>query len=244
MVVFGVDIARMGEDKTVVAVREDTTIVALYKWGSADTMETVGRIHPLLRRHKPDRVVVDLIGIGSGVYDRLREQEQAGEIQARILPFNAGAGCDRTDVTGEMRFANMRAYAWWNLRTLLQPWNPDPLLLPDDNDLIRELTAPKFKQTSGGKILIDSKDDIRKVLGRSTDVADAVVMAFLDLDPSSFEDAYAVYTDAEVKKMQREAYPAAVKQEPTYDEMVVQWRKEEEEKLWKDGTSVHALDWF
>lgn len=243
-IVFGVDVARQGEDMTVVAIREDSTIIHIEKWGQTDTMETVGRIHPLLRRYKPDKVVVDLIGIGSGVFDRLREQQMAGEIQASILPFNASAGCDRTDVTGEMKFANMRSYAWWNMRTLLQPWNPDPVLLPDDNDLIRELTAPKFKHTSGGKIQIESKDDIRKMIGKSTDVADAVIMAFCDLDPSMFEDAYRVYTDSEVREMQHAITPPPEQQEISYAEMQEKWREEEMAKMWEGAMPIMTSNPF
>jgi hypothetical protein len=65
---------------------------------------------------------------------------------------------------------------------------PTELVLPDDGELLGDLTAPTWREVAGGKILIESKADIKKRLGRSTDVGDAVVQAFwedhtaIDLD--------------------------------------------------------------
>jgi len=59
--------------------------------------------------------------------------------------------------------------------------------LPPDDDLIGDLTAPRWKIQSGGKIIIESKDDIKKRLGRSTDTGDSVVMAFsIDANADSY----------------------------------------------------------
>jgi hypothetical protein len=77
-----------------------------------------------------------------------------------------------------MGFANRRAEAWWGLREALDPEYNDDVCLPDDPDLIEELTTPTYRVLTGGKYLIESKDDIRSRLGgRSTDSADAVIMA-------------------------------------------------------------------
>ena len=65
---------------------------------------------------------------------------------------------------------------WWRLREMLEPGSGRNLVLPDDRELLGDLCAPRYKQTTQG-IQIESKDDIRKRLGRSTDCGDALVMA-------------------------------------------------------------------
>jgi hypothetical protein len=115
---------------------------------------------------------VDVIGIGAGVVDRLREQRMAVE------PFNAAEGTTRKDSSGELGFSNVRSQAWWELRELLDPAGGEPVALPPDDMLTGDLTAPHWRVLSGGRIQIESKDDIRKRLGRSTDSGDAVVQAF------------------------------------------------------------------
>ena len=65
------------------------------------------------------------------------------------------------------------------MRDLLDPSADSTVCLPDDDELLGDLTAPSaIEVMSGGKIKVESKDDIRKRIGRSTDKADAVVEAF------------------------------------------------------------------
>ena len=115
---------------------------------------------------------MDAIGIGAGVTDRLRE------LQVPVVGFTASAGTKRTDASGEFTFLNLRAAAWWNMREMLDPARGSTMMLPDDEMLKADLTAPKWKVRSGAKIQIESKDDIRKRLGRSTDSGDATIQAF------------------------------------------------------------------
>lgn len=170
--VLGVDVARGGADRTVFAPRHGHVVLDLVRVegkDSADTMVTASRAGQLL--HPGARAVVDVIGIGAGVHDRL---VQLGH---RSQPFNAGAGTQLVDSTGEFGFANKRAAAWWNLREHLDPARQPTLCLPPDDDLAADLTAPKWKLTTGGRILVEPKDEIRKRLGRSTDDGDAVVQS-------------------------------------------------------------------
>ena len=85
-----------------------------------------------------------------------------------------------TDRTGEFKFTNLRAAAWWRMRELLDPSQPggSDIMLPDSEVLKADLTSPHWKVLSGGSIQVESKDEIRKRLGRSTDEGDAVVMSF------------------------------------------------------------------
>ena len=166
----GVDVARSGTDKTVRAYRREKGVSRLAYTAREDTMQTAGRVLADLRGTTAI-AVVDVIGIGAGVVDRLRE------MGIKVVPHNAAAGSDRLDRSGELGFANLRAEAWWGLREQLDPAYGGELALPHDDQLIGDLTAPTWRVTSGGRIQIESKDDVKKRLGRSTDAADAVVMA-------------------------------------------------------------------
>jgi hypothetical protein len=134
-------------------------------------METTGAVVAAIAGHAA-YAIVDVIGIGAGVVDRMREQ------RLNVQAFNAGEHTDWRDVSRELQFANLRSASWWNLRELLDPAQRHGIALPPDDLLIGDLTAPRWRMTSGGKILLESKDDIRKRIGRSTDDGDAVVMAF------------------------------------------------------------------
>ncbi len=168
--VMGVDVADTGTDRTVFAYRDGPVIYRLESFESGDTMLTADRVEN--RTVKGTRVVVDSIGVGAGVAAKLKRNKTI-----RVQPFVASAGTKRRDKSGEMGFANLRAAAWWNLRELLDPASDVDVVLPDDGELLGDLTAPTWREVAGGKILIESKADIKKRLGRSTDVGDAVVQA-------------------------------------------------------------------
>ena len=167
----GVDVARFGEDRTVLALRVGDVVTELRRSAKEDTMATAGRVRGLLGA-RGGRAIVDVIGVGAGVVDRLREQG------LDVTPFNAAEGTDAKDTSGELGFANRRSAAWWRLRELLDPSGDHALALPPDDTLTGDLTAPTWKPTSGGKVQVEGKDEIRARLGRSTDDGDAVVMAF------------------------------------------------------------------
>jgi hypothetical protein len=172
----GVDIARSDlGDKTVIARRQGETVTQLDRYSIADTMPIVGKVKGILERYTRAYAMVDVIGIGSGPVDRLREMFPGKRIQA----FNASEGTTMKDRGKELEFSNCRSAAWWNMRELLDPAYDSEVALPPCDILTGDLTAPKRgKDTSSGKITVESKKDIRKRLGRSTDDGDAVVMAF------------------------------------------------------------------
>jgi hypothetical protein len=117
--------------------------------------------------------VVDVVGVGSGVVDRLREDG------FEVLAFNGGEQSGRTDITGAFTFKDDRSAAWWHLRELLDPSQKGGarIMLPDDEQLKADLIAPKWKHL-GRRIAVEPKDDIRKRLGRSPDAGDMCVMAW------------------------------------------------------------------
>lgn len=171
-VAHGVDVARKGDDETCAATRVGHVVTDLRKFTQADTMETTGFVTGIQGAHG-GRVIIDSIGIGAGVLDRLRE------LGVPCTGFVASGSAEGIkDKTREFKFLNLRAAAWWRLRELLDPSAGSTVLLPRDEMLLGDLTTPKWKVLSNGKIQVESKEDIRARLGRSTDAGDAVVQCF------------------------------------------------------------------
>lgn len=113
---------------------------------------------------------VDAIGNGAGAVDAL---ELAG---ADLIEIVASEGTRDKDKSNRYGFKNLRAQMWWEFREALL--DPDELVcLPDDRELRVELCAPTYKVVNG-RYQIESKEDIKKRIGRSTDRADAVIMAW------------------------------------------------------------------
>ena len=99
----GVDVARTGEDRTVLALRFGPVITELRRSVKEDTMQTTGRVMGILEADSACTAVVDVIGIGAGVVDRLREQH------ARVVAFNASKGTKLKNSTREFGMANVRS---------------------------------------------------------------------------------------------------------------------------------------
>lgn len=172
---IGCDVGRGGDFTVVSRLHKNNTIKSLERSRSRNLMEITGVLAGILKRHVDCKVVLDIVGIGAGVYDKLREDD---ENELRLIPFNAGTKTELTDESGEIGFADLRSAGWWNLREMLL--DPDvQVALPPDDQLTGDLTAPRHKMTSGGKIKVESKDEIKKRIGRSTDDGDAVMMALI-----------------------------------------------------------------
>ena len=180
----GVDVARFGADRTALALRYGNAISEIRYYTRDETTATTGHVRGILDANRGGHAVVDVVGIGAGVVDQLREAGYA------VSAFSAGSGSVFCDRSGELGFANRRSAAWWNLREMLDPSFGANVALPPDDDLIGDLTAPTYRVTSNGRIAVESKDEIRKRLGRSTDAADCVVQAFSVDEPGEPELAY------------------------------------------------------
>jgi hypothetical protein len=182
---IGVDVARSGKDRSAAAHRMADVVTEIRTWARADTMETTGIVKGVLDAHPDAKAIVDVIGIGAGVYDRLREQG------CKVDPFNAGKKTTRRDATSQFGFVNLRSAAWWNLRELLDPSRGATLALPPDDELLGDLTAVHYKVMSDAKIMVEPKDDIRARIGRSTDKGDTVMQAGWP-QVGSWLDAYGI----------------------------------------------------
>lgn len=169
--VLGVDVARYGEDKTCIAHRYGDVVAQLDRHAKLDTTQTTSLVAAALHRQPKAVAVVDVIGVGAGVVDQCRA------LGLPVRAFNASATTRMRDSTGSWKFRNMRSWAWWNVRELLDPALNSTLALPTDDELAAELTVPTWAPAAGSVLNVEAKDSVRKRLGRSTDSADAVCMA-------------------------------------------------------------------
>ncbi len=118
-------------------------------------------------------VNVDIIGIGSSVYDSAK----ANGVDVKSINFAAGSS--RRDRTGKFKMRNIRAAAYWGMREALDPIKGDDLALPPGRRVLADLCTPRYKVTPQG-IQIESKEDIIKRIGRSPDVGDALVLSLYE----------------------------------------------------------------
>lgn len=126
-----------------------------------------------VRRDNADMSVDLTGGWGTGVKSHL---ENDHSIPCHGIVFSEKAGGRTAD--GKLGFRNLRAEMFWTIRELLDPegGGSEKIALPNDPRLVAELTAPRWKIVDGDKILVESKDDIAKRIGGSTDRADVVAM--------------------------------------------------------------------
>jgi phage terminase large subunit len=165
-VVWGLDVARFGSDKTALCIRKGREIIGKVEtWQGKDTMQVSGIIkakYDKVREYpaeRPAEIMVDSIGIGAGVVDRLREMG----LPARGVNVAESAAVD-------MLYSRLRDELWFRARDF---FDAKDCKIPQDDDLIEELCAVKYAYTSLGKLKAESKDEMKKRGLPSPDLADA-----------------------------------------------------------------------
>lgn len=176
-IILGVDPARGGGDKTGIIDRQSRRLGGhvCKRLDSNDLMATAGEIQREIKRLKPlglRKVVIDVTGLGAGLYDRLRELEGDELIEG----INFGAKAREHE-----KYANRRAEMW----DLKRQWYADEagVQVPDSDEfqgdecsVIRGLGATRF--TSSGQLLLEPKEHIKERLTFSPDLGDASALTF------------------------------------------------------------------
>lgn len=165
--IWGLDVARFGDDRSALAKRRGNVLNEPVKfWQGKDTMQTVNLVHAEYNaaKVKPAFIMVDSIGLGAGVQDRLRELG---------LPSRGIAVSERPSVKG--KHMRLRDELWFTAREFFEKRDSR---IPDQEDLIGELAGPSFTFTSGGLIKVESKEDMKKRGVFSPDLADAFCLTF------------------------------------------------------------------
>ncbi|HOV80811.1 MAG TPA: DEAD/DEAH box helicase family protein [Bacillota bacterium] len=173
---LGVDVARFGDDETVLAARVGLKMVRLDVYQGQDTMVTTGRTvamaKELMREFGKPRCVVkiDDDGVGGAVTDRLREIVREENLYIDVIDCHNGGTPEDKE-----HYEDWGTESWAHLRDLLQKGEVE---LINDEDLVGQLSTRKYTLTSKGKIKLESKKEMKKRGLRSPDRADAVVLAF------------------------------------------------------------------
>jgi len=184
---MGGDVARFGADRSTLVARDERIAFWAAAHAKEDIMQTAGRVKKAaeVQAVAPGNIFIDDTGLGGGVVDRLKEQR----FMVRAVNFGAAA-------KDAEQFANARAEAYWRLRMALSPEADNPLSIADTPELRRmayELPMAHYKFTSAGKIILEPKEDIKKRLGKSPDLADALAQTYAHAPLASmrgWEDLY------------------------------------------------------
>jgi hypothetical protein len=175
MCAIGVDVAQGGSDQTTLAIRHDGWFAPLIAIPGAETpggTDVAGKV--ISKRRDNAKVIIDVGGgWGGEAFGHLRANEVDAEAYMGVKESN------RRTEDNQLRFFNVRTEAYWRFREALNPDRPEgsPIMLPNDKELLADLTAPMYSVERGG-IKLEPKDKLVKRIGRSPDKGDAVVMAW------------------------------------------------------------------
>jgi len=169
-IIWGLDVARMGRDKSALCKRQGGVILEKIKtWRKLDLMSLAGEVMNEFENTQPEKqcseLLIDSIGIGAGLTDRICE--------IGIIPTRGINVSESSALVNEC--GNLRAELWYKAREFFEK---KTCKIPDDQDLVKELCAPRYKFDSRGRYLIESKDEMRKRGESSPDLADAFCLTF------------------------------------------------------------------
>ena len=188
-IVFGVDVARFGENSSVVCIRQGRQVKDFIVLPKQDLMATASWVAGLIRQHNPIQVFVDGSGIGAGVVDRLRQ------LNFSVIDVNGG------NASMDTRFLNKRAEMWWGMKEYIEGECEIPNQPPLNGVTLKdEFTAVEYDYSrKAGRIFLESKADLMADHGFSPDRADSLSLTFAypiadyseeesRLEPVSYED--------------------------------------------------------
>ena len=163
-VILGVDVARFGDDQSVIHVRQGNAILDIKRFRGLDTMELAARVAEASDEIEPATVFIDGVGVGAGVVDRLRHMEYS------VVEVNGGANAQDAQT-----HYNSRAELWAKIRT----WLKDGGCLPEhDQELADDLTAPEYGFDGRNRLQLEKKDDMKSRGLPSPDSGDALALTF------------------------------------------------------------------
>ena len=169
--IIGVDIARHGDDKTVIYPRRgaDARTMPIEVIDNSDLMFVVGRVAANIKKYSPDSVFIDEGGMGYGVVDRLKQ------LEFNVIGVNFGAVSDQSVDESRIKAADKRSEMWGSMREFLKSGGR----IPEKNQKLEfELLAPLFSYDKNNAIQLESKKDMKKRGISSPDIADALALTF------------------------------------------------------------------
>tara|TARA_R110000850_G_scaffold23358_1_gene69077 strand:- start:13905 stop:15287 length:1383 start_codon:yes stop_codon:yes gene_type:complete len=167
--ILGVDVARFGDDKTVIYPRRgsDARSMPVEVYAKLDTMAVVGKVTEAIAKYKPDAVFIDLGNMGAGVVDRLNQ------LGYNVIGVNFGGSADM-HIDGGRLCKNKRTQMWSTMGDAIKA----SLAIISDPRLEFELLSPNYTYDSNNAIVLESKDAMKLRGVNSPDIADALALTY------------------------------------------------------------------
>ncbi len=163
--VFGLDVARFGDDQSVLTKRQGLLARPQLKWRNLDLMTLAGLVARHIDEDRPDAVFVDMGGVGAGVVDRLRQLNYE-----QVIGIDFGGAADDPG-----RHANKRTEMWH----AVADWLKNGGALPEDRELADDLTGPEYGFTGDkGQMILEKKADMKRRGLASPDCGDSLALTF------------------------------------------------------------------
>ena len=162
-VILGLDVARFGDDATVLTVRKGLWCQRQQVHRGLDTMQAADVLINAINTYQPTAVFVDVGAMGAGVVDRVRM------LHYNVTEVNFAGSPQDTD-----RYANLRAEMYFKLKAWLESGGA----LPNEPTLKSELSVVEYSFARNGKILLEPKEKIKEKIGKSPDYADSLALTF------------------------------------------------------------------
>ena len=169
--IWGLDVARFGSDSSSLTKRKGNTVTEASRvWRNLDLMQLTGAVvaeyEAQKPEDKPEAIMVDSIGLGAGVVDRLKELG---------LPAVGINVSESPSFSPNQTYANLKAELWYKCKAWFEKRD---CRIPDDPRLIAELATVRYTFSSTGKTRVESKEDIKKRGLKSPDCGDSLILTF------------------------------------------------------------------
>ena len=179
--IYGLDVGRFGDDPSDLRGRRGNRLLPRRQWGKLDGGDLAGKVLACVRQDRRDatekpRVNVDVIGVGTAAYEALKLPSLVRDgityrpaEECRAVPINVSSAPTSHPAAGMPGFSKMRDQLWFAGRDWLSAGGA---FAPGDPEFEAELVAPHYSFDARGNYVVESKDDIKKRLGRSPNGAD------------------------------------------------------------------------
>lgn len=186
--IVGVDVARFGDDRTAICFRRGRQAFGMKTYKHFDTVQVANVLTSIILEKNPARIYIDAGANGAGVVDLLRHRGYGRIVEG----INFGGEAQDSSIYG-----NRRAEMWDRINQWLK--DPSGVALTDMGDILTDLTAPNKKYDVRSRLFLEKKDEIKKRLGFSPDLGDALALTFAELAyPADVNSAQVQFVDSNV----------------------------------------------
>ena len=190
----GLDIADEGKDANALCLRHGSVITKIDSWKVGTTTETARKAYSICKARGVESLTYESNGVGAGVKGEMRsiKEKEESDYKLHVAGINPGSP-DLPGIWAEGKlekdmFVNIRAKLWWTLRrrfkrtyqkrTGARNWPDDKCIsIPNNHQLILELSQPKISQNDAGKLLVESKKAMAKRGVKSGNLADCLMLS-------------------------------------------------------------------